>query len=175
MRAAWWGWWRAAKRGAICHAAAAGRRRNMSPPLSPEHLRVTLRAWGRRVFHVTRNSQSSLNQGSPTPGPRTGPGPWTVRNRAAQREASGRPAGEPHLSLRPLPSASGPRASDGRRSTGPRCHTGQGPLLHTLRSFYSPVSKTLSFGCQTSFRWPAPSVCGFEPSAGCALGTSLRL
>ena len=31
-----------------------------------------------------------LQQGVPPPRPRTGPGPWPVRNQAAQQEVSGR-------------------------------------------------------------------------------------
>ena len=31
-----------------------------------------------------------VEQGSPTPGPWTGTGPWRVRNRATQQEVSGR-------------------------------------------------------------------------------------
>ena len=59
-------------------------------------------------------SMDALEQGSPTPGPRTGSGLWPVRNRAAQQEVSSRQASEassvfiatPHCSHYCLSSAS---------------------------------------------------------------------
>ena len=57
---------------------------------------------GRRIFWgegICIGCLYVLDQGSPTPGPQTGIGPWPVRNWATQQEVSG---GKLHLYLQPL-------------------------------------------------------------------------
>ena len=50
----------------------------------------------------TKQQVNLFRAGVPTPRPRTGTGPWPVRNRAAQQEVSGGPV-KLHLYLQPLP------------------------------------------------------------------------
>ena len=81
---------------------------------------------------------NGLEQGSPTPGPRTGTGLWPVRNRAAQQEVSGGRASEassaaPHRSPsltsppEPFPPSSVEKLVF--HETGPWCQKGWGPLV----------------------------------------------
>ena len=74
-----------------------------------------------------------LEQGSPTPGPRTGTNPWPVRNRAAQQEVRGRQSfisRSPLLALLPEPSPpNSPARIHGKivfHETGPWCQKGWG-------------------------------------------------
>ena len=82
-----------------------------------------------------------IEQGSPTPGPRTGSGPRPVRNWAAQQEVSGGQAREassaaphrsPSLALPPEPSPP-PHPPVSRKivlhETGPWCQKDWGPLV----------------------------------------------
>ena len=87
-----------------------------------------------------RFDHSSLKQGSPTPGPRTGTGLQPVRNQAAQQEVSGGQTSQsficcspllPLLALLPEPSPP-PHPFRGKivfHETGPWCQKGWGPLL----------------------------------------------
>ena len=90
----------------------------------------------------------AVQQGSPTPGPWSGSGPWSVRNRAAQQEVSGGQASEassaaphrsPSLALLPepllalLPEPS-PHPIHGKivfHETHPCCQKGWGLLLYS--------------------------------------------
>ena len=98
--------------------------------------------------------ETTLNQGSPTPGPLPvhgllGTGPWPVRNRAAQQEVSSRQASEASSAALPItritawtiarittwtiPSPSIPpppiHGKTDFHETGPWCQKGWGPLL----------------------------------------------
>ena len=87
-----------------------------------------------------------LQQGSPTPGPWTGMGPWPVWNRAAQQEVSGRQASEvssavPHRITAwtipfPCPRHPSPTPVHGKivfHETGPWCQKGWGPLIYKMQ------------------------------------------
>ena len=55
-----------------------------------DKIEATWRQLPRQIYKLLAFTPVLLDQGSPTPGPRTGTGLWPVRNRAAQLEVSGR-------------------------------------------------------------------------------------